>query len=203
MVLKKTARGVQMDREAILKQSRAADPARPQPAPPAGPVVDLRQDPAEGPVPTAAAEAPAGPAAPAAKPAAKRDPKPKPAPAPAAPAGAGWSYTVHLTADQWAWVESEAGRRGIAKRYVLLSAVDKHRKAIAEHFRTTVQEGANLFHWKGEPKDVEGHKVGRSLRFPPTEREILQGLIEEAGAPSMAMYLRIAADIEMRAQGKA
>jgi hypothetical protein len=210
MVLKKAARGVQMDREAILQEGLDPEPTSAPPAAPkpvlarTQPVVDLRQAAAEESAPAAVAVPAAATHAPsAAKSAAKREQKPKPAPAPAAPVGNGWSYTVLLTAEQWAWVESEASRRGIAKRYVLLSAVDKHRKAIADHFRTTVQESANLFHWTGEPKDIEGHKVGKSLRFPPAEREILQGLIEEANAPSMAMYLRIAADIEMRAQGVA
>lgn len=110
--------------------------------------------------------------------------------------------TVLLTGEQWEWVVSEAGRRGIAQRYVLLSAVDRHRKAIADHFRTTVQEGANLFRWTGEPKDVDGKKVGRPMRIPTGEREILQQLVDEVGAPSLSMYLRIAADIEMREQGE-
>jgi hypothetical protein len=110
------------------------------------------------------------------------------------------SVTILLTQEQWDWVLSEAKRRGIAQRYVLLSSVDKHRKAIADHFRTTVQEATNLFHWTGEPKDVEGAKVGRPIRILATEREILQGLVDEVDAPSLSMYLRIAADIEMREQ---
>jgi hypothetical protein len=205
MVLKKTARGVQMDRQAILSQDPATAPADPAPAETTEPVVDLRPPAPEHLVPAAARLAPARTAAP--KPPAgttpKRQPRPKPVPVPdrgRPGTDLGMSVTILLTQEQWDWVLSEAKRRGIAQRYVLLSAVDKHRTAIADHFRTTVQEATNLFHWTGEPKDVEGAKVGRPIRILATEREILQGLVDEVDAPSLSMYLRIAADIEMREQ---
>ncbi len=196
MVLKKAAMGVQMDRDAIL-QGKAEQAPAPEPEAAAQPVLDIRQQSA----PLRQAQSPG--LAPT-----KRAAKPRTAPAAATPAepnsaqpgpagGVGVSVTVLLTEEQWQWVLAEAKRRGIAQRYVLLSAVDRHRDAIAEHFRTTVHEGANLFRWTGEPKDVEGKKIGRPLRIPAGEREILQQLVDEVGAPSLSMYLRIAAEQQM------
>jgi hypothetical protein len=198
MALNKKTMRVQMDRTAILQQATQpidappADPAEDQAAPV---LLDLRQ-----PAPPAVA-APSRTAAATPKPAAKRETKAavhEPAPDRAATSQ---SVSVLLTAEQWEWARAEAERRGIAQRYVLLSAVDRNRKAVAEHFSTSVQESASLFRWTGEPKDVEGKKVTRPVRIPPAEREILQRLVEEAAAPSMSMYLRIAVDIEMRGQG--
>ena len=196
MALNKKAMGVQMDRTAILQSTDApsADTAE-DPAAPA--LLDLRQS------APAAVAAPSRAAVAVPKPAVKRETRAKgPVQGPAPDrAGGSQSVSVLLTAEQWEWARAEAARRGIAQRYVLLSAVEKNRKAVAEHFRTAVQESVSLFRWTGEPKDVDGKKVTRPVRIPPAEREILQGLVEEVAAPSMSMYLRIAVDVEMRRAG--
>lgn len=181
MALTRTAKTVQMDRGAILAERQATqEPAAAGRASGAS-TGTLRL-----------AEAPAARPAHLA-PRTRRSTTPTPAES----GGGGTAVTLLLTEEQWAWVRSEAERRKIAQRYVLLDAVERHREAIAEHFQTRVEEGASLFRWRGEPKDVDGGRVGAPVRIPAGERETLRRLVDEAGAPSLSFYLRVAADLAM------
>ena len=182
MALKKIVRTVQMDRDAILADDSAAEEATVVAETPAEalqlatPPAALKRSPTRRAKPTVTAEQAEG----------------------GAGARGGNAITLLLTEDQWDWVRSEADRRNIAQRYVLLSAVERHHDAIADHFRTTVAEGETLFRWRGEPKDVDGRKVGSPVRIPAAERQVLQRLVDESAAPSLSFYLRVAADLARR-----
>lgn len=182
MALKKIARTVQMDRDAILADDSAAGEAAVVAERPAEslqlatPPAALKRSATRRTKPTVTAEQEEG----------------------GVGARGGNAITLLLTEDQWEWVRSEADRRKIAQRYVLLSAVERHHDAIADHFRTTVAEGETLFRWRGEPKDVDGRKVGSPVRIPAAERQVLQRLVDESTAPSLSFYLRVAADLARR-----
>lgn len=110
--------------------------------------------------------------------------------------------SVRLTQELWDWVDTQAGQRRLARRHILFEAVELNRQALKDHFTTTIDQGAGLFHYRGEPQDVDGDHVARTLRMDQSEKDVLKQLIEESGAPSMSFYLRIAADLEMKKKQK-
>ena len=103
-----------------------------------------------------------------------------------------------FTTDQLNWLEEQGRTRRVKLRHLILQAVSQHHKELEAHFQRYVEEGDGLFQWRGDPEDVEGSKLSKSVRMSDAEFEKLVELAAEAGAPTHAFYVRIAVDKAMK-----